>query len=228
MRFSVALWGVLLALASSVNASEPSTATIRVGIYGPVQRHSPLRVAGFRYSRDAVQVVLVNQSDKVVEGVIVVATFAVPSGCAVDPPIGQSAGGGRLDRLHIEPHASGITTVEASPFSPTSLVVAAKDLRTAYLHVQAAVAEADFTDGSKWRPQIALPHQPYDPSLIKADADRCSDPTSAVEALSKVSKLGFHADSRPVNILEEKASVPHLWFACSLEESEAICPDSLR
>jgi hypothetical protein len=211
-------------------APTTSPPRVKISIYAPKQKNSPLRITGFRYNDSAIQVVLSNDSNKVVTSFIVVGTLSVPPGCSPTTPQPGETGGGLQD-LRIGSKETRTTTKDQSPFSPSSLVIGSKEWQTAYLHVQAGVVEVDFADGTKWRPYEGLPVDPFDRSLDEADAGACShsDSSSIVEALGRVSKVGFESRTKPVEqdvpkSAEGSAAVPYLVFSCSLNDSMAACP----
>jgi hypothetical protein len=222
----VCLVGFLAAMICIAATPKTSPPIVTISIYAPEHKNSPLRITGFSYNDSAIQIVLLNESNKVVTAFMVDGTLSVPPGCSpMTAPPGET--GGVLQNLRIGPKETRTTTKDQSPFSPSSLVIGSKEWQTACLQVQAGVVEVDFSDGTKWRPYEALPVDPFDRSLVQADACSHSDSSSIVEALGRVTKVGFESRTKPVEqevIKRGGAAVPHLVFSCSLNDSVATCP----
>lgn len=204
---------------------------LTISIYAPEQKASPVRIVGFRYKDDAIEM-LDNRSSKTVVGVDIEGTESAPSGGS--PQVRQLSGetGGGARHVKIPPHRIAVTLPINSPFSPSSLVLAARDSQTAYLQIQAGLVKVDFEDGSTWSPDTVTPTTPFDPSLVEAEAGTCSNANAlvVVEALAKVTKVGFEAKvaraENPLANPEVKDKVPSLVFRCSLNDSLAMCPSA--
>jgi hypothetical protein len=110
-----------------------------------------VRIVGFDYGQEAVQVSLSNASDKLVADVRIVGVIIAPPGCAAEPRHVSDIGGYTcVDHpLQIRPRGRAVTSLENSPFNPGDLVVTAQHFEYVSLHVQVGVLEVDFADGTK-------------------------------------------------------------------------------
>jgi len=169
----LALTLAVLTCIEAVSATAPLVLTI--SIYAPEQKASPVHIVGFRYKDDAIEIVLDNRSSKTVVGVEIVGTESAPSGCSPQVTQPSAETGGGAGQVKIPPHRTAVTLPINSPFSPPSLVRAARDSQTAYLQIQAGLVKVDFEDGSTWSPYTEIPMTPFDPSLVEAEAGTCSN-----------------------------------------------------
>jgi hypothetical protein len=87
--------------------------------------------------------------------------------------------------VQIGPRGSGEASGVDSEVQ-ANYVFLARGLKAAYLHVQVGVAEVDFADGTKWRPQTELRPTLLDPSLVAADEGKCPDVAGVIEALKSI------------------------------------------
>jgi hypothetical protein len=95
-----------------------------------------------------------------------------------------------------------------------------------YLQVQVRVAEVDFADGTRWRAEEGVAQTLFDDSLFEADSGKCHDAERVAKALTYIKQTKFD-----LNLEREKpgadtrvVGIPRLSFACTLEESKAVCP----
>lgn len=218
------------ALSLRMVAAPPTAAPVlKFSIYAVVQKDSPLRIVGFKYDSDDLELVLANQTDRVVTGAVIAKRLTAPLGCAVvESTTGELSSGPELKELRINPRQK-----LAIRDSVAGLVLAAKYLKAAGVQVQTAVTEVDFADGTRWRPDpdprlpTGHPMATFKPSLLVADAGMCSSPDSVIEALSSVNGTRSQSGATPPESSDatvEGEATPHIVFECTLEETSAICP----
>lgn len=232
----VILSGPLLVTA---DVKPDSAAIIRFSFYAPPQKAPPVHIVGFENDRSEVYPVLENTSDKTVVAVLVGIEHIVPAGCSLDANRGSVGFGGAGFRLRIPAHHNAIATragiflpeggkpePPASPQYPTWMVFDARRAAAAYMQVQFGVTGVYFEDGSTWPEQIATgyPLDPFDPSLVAAEAGKCSDVPAVVNALKLVKEVIFDHERPTISDqADEKTLPPHLRFSCSLEGPKAVC-----
>jgi hypothetical protein len=212
----------------AISALSQGPLSVTIAIYAPKQPNSPAQVQGFKYNDGAIQVVVSNETDKIVTAVAIEGTLTVPPHCSPAKAI-PGATGGALQTLRIAPKQTSTTPKEESPLSPPGFISDAHEWQTAFLHVQVGLTEVDFADGTKWRLSENLPVNPFDRGLVQADASACSsfDSMPIVEALQRVSRVAFSSHTAPIVETVSQpphADVPRLMFTCSLNENTATCP----
>jgi hypothetical protein len=228
---------VLMACSMTVGSqSPPAMPALRISIYAPRQKHAPLEVVGFHYSMGGIAWMLHNDSNKIVTAVGLVGLVDTLPLCAA-----AELGADRIRHnsllnpkmlLRINPGETSATPEADPPLSPSALVMAAREAKYALLHVQAAISEVDFADGSVWHvdqpPAEANPAGLIDPALVTKEKDVCEQTNVAdiQNALSQITEIGFSTDTRPeVGVAATQgSSLPHLAFSCSLNGIRATCP----
>lgn len=219
------LHAFLLLLISVTSANGQST--VRISVYGAVQKDAPVRVVGFRYEISRIDIDLLNESEKTISAV---RPLIGELGCARKHSPTEGVGLGPV-AIRIGPHERATLPSNESPLSPTGLVMEAQDWRLTHVAMQIGVMEVDFTDGTGWssRRQLA-----FDPSPVEADADACPDPSN-LQSAPTVHRIRFQRRN-PALVMPTKQrgglSVPGVLFTCALSEDEvkgdvvATCPDS--
>lgn len=208
----------ILIFSIAVFASPPA---VQVSIYGTVQKNSPLQIERFLYSQDAVQIVLLNHSRKTVASFVIVGDAVGQPRCGGAPAHTSVEMGRQLDTVPIAPHHTGITTVQKSPFSPANLILAAKDdLQSTIIHVYVAVVQVNFTDGTTWQSQDVLPQ-----TQRVGDGQPSCTHAPELDALNRITQVGFRSTITTSKSRMPRHHSPLLSYVCTLEATEAVCPD---
>jgi hypothetical protein len=132
------------------------------------------------------------------------------------------------------------------PHWPRRFVDTAKWANAGYMQFQFGITGVVFEDGSAWPAQIAFlaasdfdPEKtpspaevtamspvshpdPFDPSLIEAEAGKCTDVGAVASALQSVKEVVFGPETPP-EPGDDRSAIPHLRFSCSLEGPKAVC-----
>ena len=198
---------------------------IQFAFYAPAQNDSPVLIVGFEHSKDEIQFVLRNTSDKAVSGIVITAVDIAPPGCAAEPrrfPLTLDSGARLVSR--IGPHGKGVASRPDSHY-PRELVRTARLLQAASLQAQFGVIFVYFEDGTTWpagSPKTRV--DPFDSALSEAEAGKCGDVAIVTNALESVEEVVFDRESSEASVPDhDKSALPHLFFRCSLEGPKAIC-----
>ncbi len=130
---------------------------------------------------------------------------------------------------------------------PRKVVDSAKWAQAGYMQAQFGITGVLFEDGSSWPSQVAIvlrddfdPFKspspaasaaltainhpdPFDDSLIEAEAGKCTDVATVANALQSVKEIVFGPETPAASDPDDDGAIPRLRFSCSLEGSKAVC-----
>ena len=222
-------FGILVFLLwSLVVGALPTAATspvVAFSIYAPAQKNSPVHIVGLRYDYNSVIFDLENASDLPVDGIGIFAVAIAPRGCATEPRKTMFAADAQVRPVRIGSRGTAEASGADSELQIGNLVFFARSSKAAYLHVQVGIAEVDFADGTKWKPQTELRPTLLDTSLVAADASKCPDAAGVIEALQSIHVVGADRSVQGPSYGDPDGgtSAP-LYFSCRLEGSNGTCP----
>lgn len=207
--------------------SVASAPEVGFSFYAPIQKDSPVHIVGLRYDDPTVVIDLENISDVLVDGVGIFAVAIAPRGCGVEPRKTLGVADTQVRPVRIGPRGTGEASGNDSTLDSGGLVFSARYLKAAYLHVQVGVAEVDFSDGTKWRPQIEPGQTLFDASLLAADDGKCPDVAGVADALKSIHvvQADHRVDGPSYGDPTEGTPAP-LHFSCRLEGSNGYCPQA--
>lgn len=229
LRLVLAMSGYLLLL-SLVVANTSGIPEVEFSIYGAVQENAPVQVVGFHYSFGEISVDLRNDSEKTVSSVQWI-PGSLPLNCAGEYGPGSGVGT-PPGKILIRPNKVATLSGTGTPFTPSSLVMGARDHKRTHIFAQVGVYKVQFTDGSIWegRVQDRRPEFLFDQSPVETPSDACADSDTALHALSAVTRVRFQgrtpAPMAPI-VKTKGVTVPTLFFSCALAREVATCPDAV-
>jgi hypothetical protein len=218
----------LLVAASSGQSDLPPKLT--VALYAPLQKNIPVNIVGIEHDSSDIQFLVLNSSEKSVSSIIISRVNIAPLGCAVDQPgvgrdLGVRSGSGGRFLVPILPHGRALVPGKEVHY-PKTTVYSARRAGAAYMQSQFGVTGVFFDDGTTWPVPIDLHYRvdPFDPSLVEAEAGKCTDVAVVAKALESVQEVVFDRQIPAVPSKSDDAvAVPHLRFSCSLEGPKAVC-----
>jgi hypothetical protein len=217
----------LVLLLVALEASSDAAPVIKFSVYAPLQKDSPVHILGFEHDGHDIQFVLSNASNKSVVGVIVRGEGSAPPGCAIESvKASSSSDNGSRINVRIGPHGRAVASRDGDHFHyPKLLVHMAKNLGAAYLQAQFEVVFVYLEDGTTWPAKVpGVGGEPFDPSLVEAEAGKCADVAAIANALESVQKVVFDHEGPTVpTTAKDESAPPHFSFSCSLEGPKAIC-----
>jgi hypothetical protein len=203
-----------------------SAPVVGFSYYAPVQKDSPVHIVGLRYDYPNIEIDLENATDVPVDGIGIFAVAIAPRGCGAEPRKTLGVADTQVRPVRIGPRGTGEASGNDSTLDSGGLIFsAARLLEAAYLHVQVGVAEVDFSDGTKWRPQIEPGQTLLDASLLAADDGKCLDVAGVADALKSIHvvQADHRVDAPSYGDPGEGTPAP-LHFSCRLEGSNGYCP----
>ncbi|HWF91855.1 MAG TPA: hypothetical protein VN684_06200 [Terriglobales bacterium] len=208
---------------------------LTISIYAVEPKDAPLLITNFQYRQGSIDLVVHNDSAKIVTDFSIYAWVATPPGCPVEEnqngKPSRHAWLGRNIHLTIKSQETVTLTRQYQDvvLSPGASVSSAHSLQYAFLHVQAGISTVHFTDGTRWSPGVA---GNLNPRIVDLDSGACSnlDTATILESLKGITGAGsrdyFRDPKAVIEMAQEPGNreIPHLLFSCSLDGSVARCP----
>ena len=229
LRFGVVLLFVGLACGLLARAQTSQKTPVVISIYALHQEDSPVRIAQLRYTNQGIIGTVVNDSEKPVTGVRMVAHAIAPPGCgsAVGHPYFLTSMQGLTAPIELPPHGTADTSVATQVLEQGTLTLNAKGWQASRMQVQYMVAEVVFADGSKWRSKDFSPIRPPEPTLVNLSSEMCTG-VLPPKYEDKSETFKFDASLPPSQRTPDEAvaagELPHVVFTCYQDNESATCP----
>ena len=229
LRSGVMLLFVAITCGPLARAQTSQKTPIVISIYAVHQEDSPVRIAQLRYTDQGIIATVVNDSEKAVTAVGMVAHGIAPPGCGSAPghPYFLASMQGLTEPIEIPSHGTADASVATQVLEQGSLTLNAKAWQASRMQFQFIVGEVVFADGSKWRSKDISPIQPPDPTLVNLASESCSGALPP-KYEDKTETFTFDASLPPSQRASDGAvaagELPHVVFTCNQDNESASCP----
>ena len=223
------LLSIALATPVLLASSQSSAQAIDISVVA-VPQATPVRVLGFSGGQNSASwphVLVTNSGDVAVAGYTLTAMITAP--CEAHARRLDVEGWPRLGaRYESRFIAAGATASSTEHLlSPALLLAAGKGIGASFIHVQVALIDVHFVDGTVWTFKPPNWVRPFDLPLFQADQKNCTPNSGSSTLLSRLSPTAIKPSSRDprVKIVWRKDSDPPAFrMTCFVEGEHATCP----